>query len=283
MPDGILIATTSGEIAFVNEQLTTLFGGSAAELLGCQVDDLLPEELKGAHRAHRNRYRAHPEVRSMGADRTLRARRLDGSEFDTEISLSPLRLGDQLFVLAAVRDVSDRIEAEDHFRRVLETLDTSDDGVFMFDAGTLRYTYVNEGAVRLVGYERDDLFEMTPLDLNPHASEGEYRELVERLLTDLDHHVHRESSLLRKDGTEIPVDKIFRAAPTAATAPDGSSRRRGTSPTASSPRHGSASRTGRSARPSRPSSSPRTGIASPATSMTPSSSDCSVPAWACNR
>jgi PAS domain S-box-containing protein len=215
VPDGILMATTSGEIVYVNEQLTSLFGGTTAELLGRQVDDLLPEELRGAHRAHRNRYRAHLEVRSMGADRTLRARRLDGSEFHTEISLSPLRLGQEQYVLAAVRDVSDRIAAEDHFRRVLVTLDASDDGVFMFDAASLRYTYVNEGAVRMVGYGRDDLFQMTPLDLNPYATEEEYRGLVDRLLAEPDDHVHRESSLLRKDGTEIPVDKTFRAAPTA--------------------------------------------------------------------
>jgi PAS domain S-box-containing protein len=215
VPDGILMAATSGEIVFVNEQVASLFGGTTADLLGRKVDDLLPEELRGPHRAHRTRYRAHPEVRSMGADRTLRARRLDGSEFYTEISLSPLRLGEQVLVLAAVRDVSDRIAAEDHLRRVLVTLDSSDDGVFMFDAESLRYAHVNEGAVRMVGYGRDELLEMTPLDLNPTATEDEYRELVARLLADPDHHLHRQSLLLRRDGTEVPVDKVFRAAPAA--------------------------------------------------------------------
>jgi PAS domain S-box-containing protein len=215
VPDGILLATPSGEIAFVNEQLASLFGGSPDELLRCGVDDLLPEELRGAHRAHRTRYRAHPEVRPMGATLSLRAQRLDGSEFPTEISLSPLHLGGELFVLAAVRDVSERVAAEDHLRRVLRTLDASDDGVFMFDAASLCYTHVNDGAVRLVGYTRDELFEMTPLDLNPYATEQEYRDLVDRLLADPEAHVRREARMVRKDGTEVPVEKTYRAAPVA--------------------------------------------------------------------
>jgi PAS domain S-box-containing protein len=215
VPDGILISSTSGEIVFVNERLGTLFGGTATDLLARQIDELLPDELRGVHRAHRTRYRTRPEARAMGSGQTLRARRLDGSEFLTEISLSPFQLGSEHYVLAAVRDVSDRIAAEDRLRRVLGTLDASDDGVFMFDAESLRYTHVNEGAVRLVGYGRDDLLDMTPLDLNPYATEEEYRALVDQLLSQPDQHVHRESLLLRKDGAEVPVDKIFRAAPAA--------------------------------------------------------------------
>jgi PAS domain S-box-containing protein len=215
VPDGILVATTAGEIVFVNEQLPSMFGGTTDEVLERSVDDLLPDELRALHRDHRVRYRALPEVRPMGEGLTLRARRLDGSEFHTEISLSPLRLGSDVFVLAAIRDVSDRVAAEDRLRRVLGTLDASDDGVFMFDAATLRYTHVNDGAVRLVGYSREELLGMTPLDLNPHDTEGDYRSLVARLLADPSGHVGREALLRRRDGTEVPVDKTYRAAPAA--------------------------------------------------------------------
>jgi PAS domain S-box-containing protein len=215
VPDGVVVAATSGEVVYANDQAVSMFAASATDLVGIDVDELLPIELRGAHRAHRTRYRAHPEVRSMGAGLTLRARRLDGSEFDTEISLSPLRLGEELHVLAAVRDVSDRVVAEDHLRRVLTTLDSSDDAVVMFNVDNLRYEYVNEGAVRLVGYDRAELRNMTPLDLNPYAAETEYRELVDRMLADPDEHVHRSGRLLRKDGTEVPVEKTYRAGPPA--------------------------------------------------------------------
>jgi PAS domain S-box-containing protein len=215
VPDGILVATTSGEIVFVNEQLPVLFGGATEEVLRHNVDELLPDGLRALHRGHRVRYGERPEVRPMGAGLTLRALRLDGSEFYTEISLSPLRLGADLFVLAAIRDVSDRVAAEDRLRRVLGTLDASDDGVFMFDAASLSYTHVNDGAVRLVGYSRDELLGMTPLDLNPNSTEDDYRALVAGLLADPEAHVRREARLRRMDGTEVSVEKTYRAAPAA--------------------------------------------------------------------
>ncbi len=178
-PDATLIVAGTGEIVFVNDHAGDLFGYPLEDLLGRVVDDLLPESLVAVHRAHRTRYRAEPTVRAMGAGSELRARRSDGSEFAVEISLSPLRLGDDVFVIAAVRDVSDRVEAEDQLHRVLRTLDATDDGVFIFDAETLRFSFVNEGAVRLVGYSRDELLTMSPLHLNPYTTESEYRRIVD--------------------------------------------------------------------------------------------------------
>ena len=166
------------------------------------------------HRAHRTRYRAEPTVRSMGAGIDLRARRSDGSELPVEISLSPLLLGDEVFVVAGVRDVTERFEAEDQLHRVLRTLDATDDGVFIFDANTLRFSFVNEGAVRLMGYSHDELLTMTPLHLNPYTSDAEYRRVVSMLLDDESASIVRQVTLLRKDGREVQVEKTLRAAPT---------------------------------------------------------------------
>ena len=143
-----------------------------------------PEALRAVHRAHRTRFRAEPTVRAMGAGSELWARRSDGSEFPVEISLSPLHLDDDVFAVAAVRDVSARVAAEDQLHRVLRTLDATDDAVFIFDAVTLRFSFVNDGAVRLVGYQRDELLTMTPLHLNPYTTESEYRRLVDALVAD---------------------------------------------------------------------------------------------------
>jgi PAS domain S-box-containing protein len=208
-PDATLIVAGTGEIVFVNDHAGELFGFELAELLGRVVDDLLPEALRAVHRAHRTRFRVEPAVRAMGVGLELWARRSDGSEFPVEISLSPLQLDDDVFVVAAVRDVTARVAADDQLHRVLRALDATDDAVFIFDAVTLRFSFVNDGAVRLVGYRRDELLMMTPLHLNPYTTESEYRRLVDELSTDGASSLVRRSILLAKDGSEVPVEESF--------------------------------------------------------------------------
>jgi PAS domain S-box-containing protein len=210
-PDATMVVSGSGEIVFVNDHAGTVFGCEPESLLGMVVEDLLPEMHRAAHRAHRNRYRAAPTVRSMGAGLDLSARRLDGSMFPVEISLSPLRLGDDVFAVAAVRDITERVLAEDRMHRILQTLDSSDDAMFMFDADTLHYSFVNEGAVRMTGYSKDELLTMTPLHVNPYTTEAEYHQIIDSL--QVGGTAGRQAAILRKDGTEVPVEKTYRAAP----------------------------------------------------------------------
>ena len=145
-PDGIIVADAAGQILLANRQTEVLFGYQRGDLLGHSVDDLLPESLSEVHRAHRTRYRAEPRIRAMGAGLNLLGRRSDGSVFPVEISLSPLGTDGGLRVVAVIRDITERIEAEAEARDVREILDATRDGVFIFDADTLRFTYVNEGA-----------------------------------------------------------------------------------------------------------------------------------------
>jgi PAS domain S-box-containing protein len=213
-PDATLIVAGTGEIVFVNDHAGELFGFDLEDLLGRVVDDLLPEALRAVHRAHRTRFRAEPSVRAMGAGLELFARRSDGSEFPVEISLSPLHLDEgDVFAVAAVRDVTERVAAEDQRQRVLRTLDATDDAVFIFDTATLRFSFVNEGAVRMVGYQRDVLLTMTPLHLNPYTTESEYRRLVDDLVADGSSSLVRRSILLAKDGSEVPVEETLHSAP----------------------------------------------------------------------
>jgi PAS domain S-box-containing protein len=214
-PDGLILADTAGGIAFANRQAAEMFGYELGEFIGMSVDDLLPEGLRGAHEAHRARYRRHPEVRAMGVGLDLLGLRRDSSTFHAEISLSPLTVDGAQYDVAAVRDVSDRIAVEDHLHRVLRSLDATDDAIMVFDAGTLRYSHVNQGAARMLGYGQDEMTTMTPLHVNPHAAESEYRELVDELLANPDASVRRESLMLTRSGDEIPVEKSFRAAPAA--------------------------------------------------------------------
>jgi two-component system, cell cycle sensor histidine kinase and response regulator CckA len=111
-PDAIVGVEPDGRIVLVNTQTERLFGYHRDELIGQPVELLVPHGMRAAHPAHRTRYVTDPRQRPMGAGMQLAARRRDGTEFPAEISLSGLDTEDGLLVSAAIRDVSERIEAQ---------------------------------------------------------------------------------------------------------------------------------------------------------------------------
>jgi hypothetical protein len=111
-PDGIVIAGRDGRIALINRQAELMFGYQRDELLGRDVDLLLPEGARLDHAAHRASDAAAPSVGPLGRGLRLAGRRKDGSEFPAEISLSPLDTDEGVLITAVVRDVTERRRAE---------------------------------------------------------------------------------------------------------------------------------------------------------------------------
>ena len=112
MPDGVVIATEGGEILLVNREMERLVGYDRGEMLGRQVDMLLPPGLRDGHAAHRAMFHRAPRRRAMGQGLTLAAARKDGTMFPVEISLAPAEVSGRSVVIASVRDVTASREAD---------------------------------------------------------------------------------------------------------------------------------------------------------------------------
>ncbi len=111
-PDAVVCVDRSGRIELVNAQAERLFGYSRDELAGQLVEILVPDAIKAGHPARRAGYVAAPQPRPMGAGIELAGRRRDGSTFPAEISLSAIGTGDGILVMAAIRDVTERLELQ---------------------------------------------------------------------------------------------------------------------------------------------------------------------------
>ena len=112
-PDGLLIVDLAGRIVMANRTVEETLGYERDELLGTPVEALVPDERRRGHAALRESFAAHRYPRGMGSGRSrLGALRKDRTTIPVEISLSPLESGGGRLVVAAIRDVSERVRAE---------------------------------------------------------------------------------------------------------------------------------------------------------------------------
>lgn len=115
-PDAMVIVDKSGEIVLVNAQTEKLFGYQRDEILGNKVEMLIPSRYGGHHHKHREKYAEHPNTRAMGEGRELFGLRKDGTEFQVEISLSPIKTNEGLFISSAIRDITDRVAIQNELK-----------------------------------------------------------------------------------------------------------------------------------------------------------------------
>ena len=108
-PDALIVVDSRGLIQFANETTNVLFGYAPDALLGQHLDTLVPDRFRIRHGAHLTAYTRDPTNREMGARLTdLFARRADGSEFPAGIRLAAFRAGEDSYVAAAIRDMTER-------------------------------------------------------------------------------------------------------------------------------------------------------------------------------
>lgn len=121
-PDAMVMVDSKGKIVLLNAQTEKLFGYRRDELLGKKVEKLIPSRFS-EHLKYRTAFFENPDVRPMGRGGELYARHKSGKEFPVEISLSPLVTDEGMIVSAAIRDISERKEAEQELIKMKDELE----------------------------------------------------------------------------------------------------------------------------------------------------------------
>jgi PAS domain S-box-containing protein len=123
-PDGMLIMNEQMEIELVNKKFEELFEYKRTEILGKTPQMLVPDRF-ATHMDSVTNFMTSPSSRAMGKGSDLFAKNKNGIEFPVEIALSPLKSKNGLIIIAAIRDITNRKEAEkelEKYRNHLEDL-----------------------------------------------------------------------------------------------------------------------------------------------------------------
>lgn len=111
--DAIISIDESQSIIHFNRGAEVIFGYRAEDVLGRQLDLLMPERFRAAHGEHVRNFGTGPvAARRMGERAEILGLRSDGTEFPADASISKLEVGGERIYTAVLRDVTDRKKAE---------------------------------------------------------------------------------------------------------------------------------------------------------------------------
>lgn len=193
-----LIEEDGLHFVYVNESASRSLGYSRDELLSLTLPDIDP------YLSAEKELAIEAALYAEGvATLESRHRRRDGSSFPVEIQSSIFEYQGRMLTIALVRDITERKQALLQLERLERAINQAADAVFLMDE-EFRFIYVNVEACRSLGYSREELLTMTPLDINPYVTLEQLkagRESMELNSIHIVELLHRA-----RDGREFPVE-----------------------------------------------------------------------------
>jgi diguanylate cyclase (GGDEF)-like protein/PAS domain S-box-containing protein len=188
--DGILTVSDAGLIESCNAAAGRIFGAEGETLLGRSIETVLPGWRRVAGEGRR-------EAEGV---------RGDGTRFPVELSVAEMWIGSQRLYAATVRDLSDARRLEALSARLGRILEHSSNEIYIFDAQTLRYLQVSDGALANLGYSSAEITALSPPDLMPGMTREQFLGMLQALRDGSQAMVQFETVHRRKDGSLCPVD-----------------------------------------------------------------------------
>ncbi len=209
MPDGVALYGADGQLIQMNLAGQQISGEAHSP------DDTLPAVVEHFDLRY-------PDGRVIPLDdlplpRALRGETVSGYEFishtrhgdrDIVASSAPIRdaAGEITSAVVVFSDITERKRAEGLTTRLGRILDASSNEIYVCDVVSLRFSQVNAGARRNLGYTMDELTHLTPLDIKPEFTLETYRALIAPLHSGERSEVVFETVHRRKDGSLYPVE-----------------------------------------------------------------------------
>ena len=209
--DGIIVIDTKGAIEAFNRGAERLFGYPASEVMGRNVNMLMPSPYHEEHDGYLKRYVATGLAKIIGIGRQVTGRRRDGSTFPLHLSVGEMVIGGERKFTGMLHDLTERMRLEDQLRaseaRWRAVIDSAVDGIIVIDVHG-RVEVFNPAAERLFGYAEGEVLGRNVDMLMPSPYREEHDTYLSRYLATGRAKIigiGREVTGLRKDGATFPL------------------------------------------------------------------------------
>ena len=206
LSEGVIIVDKTQKIVGTNSSTNEMFGYETNELVGQPLQILIPQKYHHVHGSHFEGYIKNSMKRQMGIEKQLYGAKKSGDTFPVEVGLNPFNIYGAKHVIALVTDITARKNAEQDLVHWAKIFDESLNEIYIFDSNTLKFIDVNRGALNNIGYTLNELKKITPADIKPDFTEGEFRKVLQTLIDKTNEKITFETVHERKDKSKYYVE-----------------------------------------------------------------------------
>lgn len=202
----IITIDKNGSIAEVNSATCKLFGYSKTELMGNNVNLLMPGPYHEEHDGYLQHHHQTGENKIIGTGRRVEGLHKTGRIFPIHLSVAKFTEGDQLYFTGIIHDLSDLTKAESNSLKLNRIINECINEVYTFNQDTLNFTWANDAACRNLGYSSIKLRDLSPLSIVKNLSDATLRRSMDMLKGEQAPFIIANEQLQRKNGSFYDVE-----------------------------------------------------------------------------
>ncbi|MFK7858895.1 MAG: PAS domain S-box protein [Granulosicoccus sp.] len=204
-PLPMLMVAKGGEIILVNKLFGDLFEYEPEQLVGNNVEMLIPEVSRHGHPGLRDSYFTAPSKRTMGQGRELSGTTRSGSVIPLELGLDTVTIENEVYAMVIALDITTRKQNEHYMNAVVGAAASA--MVMVNTVGNI--VFVNKAALALFGYQKQHLIGLPIEQLVPQNVQPVHRRYLDKFMQKRSARSMAkglEIFALHRNGKHIPVD-----------------------------------------------------------------------------
>lgn len=150
----VVLVNENDEILFFNDAAEKLWGYEKQEVMGQNLNILIPRNLKPAHASYVHHNRQGGKSRVSGMNRELQLERKDGTFIWASFSLSKINVNGLIYYMASVRDVTQDVNRREENRLLLLAVNNTNRAVIVLDESR-KILQINRAFTHMFGYAPD--------------------------------------------------------------------------------------------------------------------------------